>query len=300
MSNVVGTQIAASWYAKDQWGAAKTGLTASDFTLELFYKEADETVFTSGVETITVAELDSTNLAGLYEVRFTPQNAGDYVLQVTPGYSTTQDSKRYVYDVAATGGASLTDTLCTVAQVKTYIGETKSTHDTLLSGIVEYVTEFIQSYTHKDFFEQTYTEYPTGGGSKLVLGNAPVSSITSIHESLDVPRSYTSSTLLTADTHYIADLDDGIVHRLNSKWSKQPKAIRAIYTAGYGSTDIPKDVQWAAVLLSVLAFNQRRDVGAAGASVGGESVDFENPHSLPEIISDILNFYSDGGSRYFA
>lgn len=159
--------------------------------------------------------------------------------------------------------------LTTVANVKTKLGISSSTHDTVLTSLVAQVDAMISKWLGRNIEEAEYTEYPDGYSSKRIrLKQQPAVEIESVR--VDALRLFTaSSTLLVADVDY--KLVNGMLYRLNGVWPSTREnrwglladaqvpsngLIQVVYTAGYDP--VPADVTLAADMLAVKLFRLRK------------------------------------------
>lgn len=74
--------------------------------------------------------------------------------------------------------ALASNALTTVADVKTYMGITSSTDDTLIETLVNNVSDQIERYCDREFKEKTFTEYLDGRGDRTIaVSNPPLISV---------------------------------------------------------------------------------------------------------------------------
>ena len=286
------TQVFRGYWAKDYDGNNVTGLTLADFDVTLRYKTASASSYSSASESVTLAELDSANLPGQYEFRFTPTTEAKYILEVVPKYSgNLGDSFRSEWNVVETLEVT-GNTLCTKEQVKAYVPIDATVLDDLIDDLIDRVTKWVQSYTGLQIFSASFTEYYDGkNSSELVLNERPVESVTSVHESTDVPRSYGTSELLTADEEYILEEDSGILHRIAANWPSGPKTVKVVYTAGWSA--VPNELNGAAVRMVGILLVQRARLGMSSESMGEGTGGFYDWRQWPHDVVETLNRYRD-------
>ena len=129
--------------------------------------------------------------------------------------------------------------LTTLATVKTELGITVTTFDTVLERIINTVSEQIENYTKRKFKQQEHTEKYTGTNTlKLLLNQYPVSEVDEViykEESYtDYEIDYTSGILVSERIWEQTGISKGLSTR-----TAYPKAdIEVTYTAGY---ILPKD-----------------------------------------------------------
>lgn len=132
----------------------------------------------------------------------------------------------------------------------------------------------------------TITEFhPAVGrslGAELYLSEAPMLTITSVHE--DPDRSYGSSTLLVKGTDYLVDSRDDCVILIRISggspiaWNSSFEAVKVIWTAGYTQATVPGDIKRIASELLAMHYadnaekrfrESSRDDGIGGRSFYG-------------------------------
>lgn len=249
------------YYAVDLDGQPKADLLIADFEVTL-QREVSGT-YNAASEAVTLYE---TSVAGAYEFRFTPENAGKYALTITPLWAGAA-SGTLVYQFSfASAAAAAIDTYASLGQVKAYLGHYETddgADDDLLEQLLTEATARVDALTNQTWWAESVTEYYDGlDSAMLTLRRYPVSAVTSIHVSTDLPRVYDSTTLLTADEEYLVDTQAGIVERPSGVWPKGANAVKVVYTAG---EDAPTEISRATMLLAAYWFRTRR--GGAFESV---------------------------------
>ncbi len=232
-------------------GAVVTGLVTGNFTLTLQRESSGSLV--SASETVSVTEIGS----GLYWVDYTPTaDVGVYYLTIAHATHIV-DPASFQDDVESGFAASSGPYLTTRENVRKATNK-KAADDTYTTAhdddgridmLLAAVTDFAQTYCARDFFSATVTEYPLVAGARcdvLNLGVYPVTSVTTVHVSTDLPRSYGADELLTADEDYILLESSGALHRVDGgTWPTGPKTVKVVYVSGYAT--IPADLEWAAI-----------------------------------------------------
>lgn len=174
--------------------------------------------------------------------------------------------------------------VATLAEVKTYLELTASTHDVRLQDALNRAQAIAESYCNRKFDEGTFTEYFDGGGrNMLLLRNYPVASVASVHD--DFSRTYGDATLI-APTSYGLDKELGIL-RLDSGlfFLDGNQNVKVVYTGGYA--DAPHDLKQAVILGAVALFEERKNVGVNSRSLGeGGTVSYR--HGIPDEIMMML------------
>lgn len=272
-------------------GQPVTGLVTGDFTLTLQRQSGDSLV--AATETPTVLEIGG----GLYWAIFTPTAAaGIYRLEITHAshFVNPQIIQIDVEGYTPPIGPYLT----TRDNVKAALNITGSDDDARIDSLLAVVTDFIQSYCNRTFASDTLTEYPKVNGynaSTVNLKRYPVTSVTSVHVSTDLPRVYGADELLTADEDYILDEDPGILHRTDgSAWPTGIKAVKVVYVGGYST--IPADLERAAIEIIAVKLNKGKfqlyHVTQEDAAEGG--IRMLRWEDIPTTTQQVLDDYRDG------
>ena len=89
-------------------------------------------------------------------------------------------------------------------------------------------------------------------------------------------------------TNYDVDYINGIIafHTLPSIGFKE---LRVQYTAGYGASDIPKDLKMAVINASCNLFNNRKQAGIKSESLGDYSVTYIDTNSVDALFDNVSN-----------
>lgn len=192
--------------------------------------------------------------------------------------------------------------LTTIENVKTKLGVSSSTHDSVLTILVAQVDAMILKWLGRNIEEAEYTEYPDGYSSKRIrLKQQPVTEIESVR--VDARRLFTASnTLLVADVDY--KLQNGMLYRLNGVWpatrenrwglladAQVPSVglIQVVYTAGYDP--VPADVTLAADMLVVKLFRLRKK-GEAMLSESLEDYSYSRNDVGGDLMRDVVGLLS--------
>jgi hypothetical protein len=127
--------------------------------------------------------------------------------------------------------------------VKTRLGITSPSDDSLLDLLRNSADEWIVNHCNRNFGGGTYTEYHPGGSEFVLLRNYPVQSITSLK--VDPGYSFGSETVWPT-TSYIVHLDRGVIQSLVgpfppmelrtglvnqhvASWPRGPRVVQVVY-----------------------------------------------------------------------
>jgi len=203
---------------------------------------------------------------------------------------------------------ALAHNLTTVDKVKTLLGITGSTHDSVIELLVNQVTDFVESFCGgRRFKETTYTneEYDAPAGDKVFLRQLPVTgSLSSVQ--------YRSGTISTPTWNNFS-ADDYLLYGKEgyikffatvAVIATREKSLRFTYTAGYkiafaDETDpllhtLPFDLTMAATQMAAKLFNLRASQGIKSESTEGQSVTYADPGqalALAPEVSAVLEKY---------
>jgi hypothetical protein len=135
-----------------------------------------------------------------------------------------------------------------VATLKAFLGGgAGSAQDTQLEMAIDATTDILEfllngrrlvsRLTGTDPEQITEFHAPACGRTEILLGDYPVISAVTVHESPQTPRAYDATTLLVAGTDYELVAGTGMLRRLSNgvavPWATGPRAIKVGYTAGY-------------------------------------------------------------------
>lgn len=256
-----------------------TGLVQGNFTLAL--KSQSSSTFVAASETLTLTEIDSSGLPGLYWIYYTPTAAiGLYRLTVSHAtYTVTPSSFEDQVETgyAAGSGPYLTSKANVIASFPTLAA---TEYDDILDQLIPQVTDYVHAFCGHRFDRSTETKYMDAQGcsaSTLTLDRFPVQSITSVHVSLGLPRVWNATTLLDPDTDYTVDLTAGIVHRMNGYWPHFERygfgSVKIVVDSG--PAVVPGHIERAVIeTIAVKAMKSRHnEYHVTSKQVGPESID---------------------------
>lgn len=176
-----------------------------------------------------------------------------------------------------------TGDLTTLANVKSWLGITDSTDDTLLTRMITAFSATCQSYMNRDIYSKSYTEtYDGVNSSKLFLQNYPVTAIASLSiDNVSIPLAANSTV-----TGYL--FNKNTISLNGYSFTRGNQNISVTYTAGYATT--PFDLEQAVLELIGYKYRERTRIGEASKSLAGEVVSFDLK-DLPPTTKLVLNQY---------
>ena len=168
----------------------------------------------------------------------------------------------------------VTYALVTLDDVKSFLGITGSTYDTLLTMLINMSTDHVETRCGRRFDDTTYTEeeYSGLGVKTLALDEFPITDTETFK--LEINRASDNSDdweEVDADEYWVDD-DTGIITKTTS-FNKGTKNWRATFSAGYKT--IPYDLQWLAMNLISETFNKRNTQGIESEALGDRTVKFQ-------------------------
>jgi Phage gp6-like head-tail connector protein len=170
--------------------------------------------------------------------------------------------------------------LCTIDDLKEYLGETASKDDDLLTRLVNSASAAIETYCHRPFASATYTEYYDGTGKDiLTLRHFPIISVTSVMEG-------GSNSLTSGEDPYAAAAPDVIIYKEEGQlcrnllyWISYRRYYKVVYVAGY--TTIPADIAQACIELAALMLKGKEHAGIQAKTTGVQTTTYIQELSEP-------------------
>lgn len=148
--------------------------------------------------------------------------------------------------------------LITPDELKEHLSQAQSGDDEeLITSLTEGVWDLWCRLTGRSWASGAFTEHfsvPHSGIRSLVLREAPVASITSIH---DDPDWAFDAAHLVDPSEYTFDPATGIVHR-KYEFYVGDRSVKVVYAAGYTATTFPAGFRLALLSQAVLMFKQRK------------------------------------------
>jgi len=154
--------------------------------------------------------------------------------------------------------------LVTLAEFRAYVGAQGASEDSALEASINRATAWIEDQTSRKFITRGEVgEYHTVRPDEhtIQLGEWPLISVTSVHESTTTPRAYDAASILTVATEYQAVNERGLIRRLSSSnltwWARGYRAIKVLYDYGYAtSTVIPDDLKMLCLFVAASMFKE--------------------------------------------
>jgi len=161
------------------------------------------------------------------------------------------------------------------AEVKSFIGISHTSHDTLIDDLITGARRLAETYTGRAFIEQTRTAYWVNHGVKIWIPYAPIISVTTVTRKRDDE----STVLLDGTDFFVQGLDKKFLRLastslLNQKSGFSPTDdlsffdLEIKYKCGYGTSasDVP-DTLRTTIMQMVSTWYNFRDDAEFGATI---------------------------------
>jgi hypothetical protein len=189
---------------------------------------------------------------------------------------------------------------CTVAQVKEWADYKLATSDTMISTLIDRVTAQIQSWTSRDFSQQSYIEVYNGSGtSQLPVKQGPVTAVASLTiYGQTIPASATP-------TAWGYTFKDRIIYLRGSAplapfdaggWSGGAgmifplgnQNVEITYTAGFAT--IPDAITQACIEWVAFKLKERERIGYKSQNIGQQNIGYITD-AMPDGVRQALMQY---------
>jgi len=250
---------------------------ASELSTTLYKPDGDVSSLT-----VTATDIGTT---GFVSLKFTPDQTGNWLLQVTNPSGTDEGTYTYTAQVSSAAEvlAETSGLLTTLARVKERLNlaSSNTTWDDLLNSLISEISNKAKDITGRVLTEATYTEYYDGTGTDtLYLRQGPlvsVSSVYSVSYGSDGAGGRSESTSLLDPSNYVLDgLRDenwrgcGKIRLLGGTWTEGVRNWKVTYTAGYDT--VPESLVHFATNWVVSAFLTRECFGLVSKVIGDGSI----------------------------
>lgn len=191
--------------------------------------------------------------------------------------------------------------LCTLAQVKTWLGIGGSSEDDRINLLIPYVSRRLERAMGRvDGVEQrSRTEFisyvpeiPSGKVWGYTTNVAPISSVTSVVVDESHVYSGASATTLTEDEDFRVKAAQGRIEFEGYRPPEGHDVVRLIYVAGFATdttaliaNEVYADLNMAAIMQVAYVFDRRNSLGVTSESVNGESRSQPGVDLLPDVAS---------------
>lgn len=174
--------------------------------------------------------------------------------------------------------------LTTLAAVKLYSGITSNTDDALLSSLITAYSQWVRSFTSRDFTSQAYEIWRDGRSSQfMLLPQFPVSAVSLLEidgKAIPAQPAFGRYGYRFNDTQLLVD---GLCFAYGQQ------NVHVMFTAGYAT--VPTDIAQAVNELVGLRYALRDKQGWSSKSLAGETVSLMT-RDMPSSVATILNQYA--------
>ncbi|SEJ55960.1 head-tail connector protein [Frateuria terrea] len=170
--------------------------------------------------------------------------------------------------------------LCTLANVKAFLGITSSATDGVLSSLITAISAAIESYCNRTFASAAYTESRNGtGGNRLFLAHGLVTAVASVTvDGQAIPAA------VGTGTGYL--FDETTVYLRGYCFHRGVQNVTVSYTAGYAS--VPSDVAQACVELVAAHFAKRDRIDKSSETLGTQQTISYSQADMPAAVKTAL------------
>lgn len=146
--------------------------------------------------------------------------------------------------------------------------------DDYFDQLISLLSKDIEDWCGTIIAADTVTEVHDGPGVfRLVTYNAPILTVSSLHESLEGVFD-TSSLIASAD--YLVDQREGAIVLVGgATFGRDPQSVQVVMTAGY--TTVPNGIKYAVLEEAAEAYHLREKHGKASVASGDVSVAYRSP-----------------------
>lgn len=195
--------------------------------------------------------------------------------------------------------------LISLADAKAFLKITASSEDGIVGDMVNEISQFVNNHCGHNILETTYTEYYDGDGTnELILGNFPVSTLTSVND--DVARSFSASTAKSVASDILLEKGAGIIRLWNNGgiFMCGQGNVKVVYVAGYTLATVPHPIQLAVRKLVAMLYRRSYQTPKDGVQTETQqdrtTTFFDE--AIPKDVTMMLQPYRviGGGARSFA
>jgi hypothetical protein len=175
--------------------------------------------------------------------------------------------------------------LTTLDKVKAYLGVSTTDDDTLISALIQSVSEAIEHYCGREFAESERTEFHDGRNSgSIVLKCRPVQSVSGVYDDCD--RVFPDLSEISSSC-YVFYPESGLIELTGGLFSNGWRNVKVVYVAGYET--VPAAVEQAANILIANFYNRGHSGGDGldSESVGAYTISY-NEAEWPASVKGLL------------
>lgn len=176
--------------------------------------------------------------------------------------------------------------LTTVAAVKAFAAINGTGDDVLLASMVSAYSQWVRSFTNRDFTAGTYDLWRSGRGQTvLLLPQFPITGITALEiDGRPIPAQASFGAYGYRFTPRSLVVEGGLSFTLGFE------NVHVVYSAGYDA--VPADIAQAVNELVTLRYRMRDKLEWSSKSLSGETISL-NQRDMPESVRTILRQYQN-------
>ena len=165
-----------------------------------------------------------------------------------------------------------------------------TTQETLLSNLIDSVSQFIRSYLKKPIEPEDIVEYADieEASNLICLQYFPIISVSEIR--IDKTLTFSDNTIYNLD-HFLIDKELGILYYKYGDLPYGRRIAKVSYTAGY--SEIPADIKDTACQMVVYLFRKidSKELGVVNIAGYKENVTFVQREGLLPEFKEVLDMY---------
>lgn len=174
------------------------------------------------------------------------------------------------------------------ADVKAIMEKTDTTHDAIITSLIQRVSKSMETYCNRSFKKESRTEVFNAGKKYYFISALPVDTSVALTVTL-------TGITQTVNSHYYLWEDIGLIEFITSPTDTTPKAVSITYTGGYTETDsvlaVPDDLKHACIEQVIFLFRRRKDIGLSSVSMPDGSINVLSPNDWLKSVLGVLNHY---------
>jgi len=167
-----------------------------------------------------------------------------------------------------------------------------TTQETLLSNLINSVSQFIRSYVKKPIEPEDIVEYADieEASNLICLQYFPIISVSEIR--IDKTLTFSDNTIYNLD-HFLIDTELGILYYKYGNLPYGRRIAKVSYTAGY--SEIPADIKDVACQMVVYLFRKidSKEIGVVNIAGYKENVTFVQREGLLPEFKEVLDMYKN-------
>jgi uncharacterized phiE125 gp8 family phage protein len=183
--------------------------------------------------------------------------------------------------------------LTTLARVKAMLGITGSTHDDVLTRLINAVSAYIEKYVGRGILARDHDAYyPSEHGDSFLIPEFPINSVAALAIGT-VGGTYTAYGAADENDDWSCDYKVGILYVHSTRFYTDVRGVHLQYNAGYAAT--PHDLEEMCIRLVVNRYQQGGTTSThevESERVGDYSVSYHfSDADLTDVDREILGMY---------